>query len=173
MSIAQKLVDQIMVLCARHCCVCRRYRPLNLHVHHIEEQAVGGDDSEDNLIATCANCHAEVHTTTKLTRRFTSNELKLQRDAVYKLVADGKLPAVAGESSVDNADVIANSVALSLRRDKSDRLPPESNLSGEAVEILVAAARSDGMIEVGSTAEDYNCVLVGGREFGIVALCAA
>src|SRR5262245_18191447 len=92
MAIPQSTADDILVKCARHCCVCRRFRPLPLQVHHIHERAQGGSDDADNLIATCISCHAEVHTETKLTRRFTEVELKMHRDEVYRLVAEGKLP---------------------------------------------------------------------------------
>ena len=39
------------------CCGAR----LNLEVHHKEFRSQGGDDSEENLIALCAGCHALVH----------------------------------------------------------------------------------------------------------------
>jgi hypothetical protein len=39
-------------------------------VHHIVEQADGGGDELDNLIPICRTCHSDVHTNTKLTRRF-------------------------------------------------------------------------------------------------------
>lgn len=32
-----------------------------LHVHHIIPRSQGGDDSEENTITLCANCHAKVH----------------------------------------------------------------------------------------------------------------
>jgi 5-methylcytosine-specific restriction endonuclease McrA len=33
----------------------------NLQVHHIQWRSHLGDDSTENLIALCANCHQEVH----------------------------------------------------------------------------------------------------------------
>jgi hypothetical protein len=36
------------------------------------------------------SCHSDVHTETKLTRRFSAKELKLHRDNVYQLVVDGR-----------------------------------------------------------------------------------
>src|SRR5436305_1089019 len=65
----------------------------------IKGQAGGGGHDADNLIASCVNCHAEIHTETKLTRRFTANELKQHRDDVYQLVAEGKL---VGEADHDD-----------------------------------------------------------------------
>ncbi len=33
----------------------------NLEVHHKEFRSQSGDDSEENLITLCAECHAQVH----------------------------------------------------------------------------------------------------------------
>jgi 5-methylcytosine-specific restriction endonuclease McrA len=33
----------------------------NLEVHHLEFRSHSGDDSEENLITVCANCHALFH----------------------------------------------------------------------------------------------------------------
>lgn len=82
-----------MIACGRCCCICRRFAPLHLQIHHIREQALGGTDDPDNLIAVCLTCHSDVHTRTQLTRRFSEAELKGHRDEVFRLVADGKLPA--------------------------------------------------------------------------------
>lgn len=76
MSIPESAVAEVLVRCARHCCICRRFKPLHLHVHHPRERGEGGTDDFDNLIATCMMCHSDIHTQTKLTRRFTERELK-------------------------------------------------------------------------------------------------
>lgn len=33
----------------------------NLHAHHIKYRSQGGDDSIDNLITLCENCHKAIH----------------------------------------------------------------------------------------------------------------
>jgi hypothetical protein len=47
-DIPADLVDKMMVKCARRCCICRRFRPTKLQVHHILERGKGGDNEEDN-----------------------------------------------------------------------------------------------------------------------------
>src|SRR5262249_10230385 len=91
------LVDRMMVLTARHCCVCRRFRPIKLQVHHIIERSNGGTDHEDNLIVICLPCHTDVHSRVPFARRFTPSELKMHRDAVVRMVAEGKLIAASAE----------------------------------------------------------------------------
>ena len=140
MAVPAHLADKILVRCARHCCVCRRFRPLLLQVHHIRERGEGGGDEEDNLICTCISCHAEVHTETKLTRRFTERELKMHRDEVYRLVAEGKLPSVQNHD--DRVDVLTASLLNHLGRPTAT--PARQQLLPEAIEILCAAANGTG-----------------------------
>jgi 5-methylcytosine-specific restriction endonuclease McrA len=34
----------------------------NLEVHHQQFRSQSGEDSEDNLITLCSNCHSSIHT---------------------------------------------------------------------------------------------------------------
>lgn len=49
----------MFVKCARHCCVCHKSTGLNIEIHHIKPQKDGGDDSFDNAIALCFDCHSD------------------------------------------------------------------------------------------------------------------
>jgi 5-methylcytosine-specific restriction endonuclease McrA len=33
----------------------------DLHVHHIRQRSLLGDDTEENLITLCASCHLQLH----------------------------------------------------------------------------------------------------------------
>src|SRR5215467_10078977 len=118
-----------------HCCICRRFAPLHIQVHHIVEQSVGGTDEIDNLIAICLTCHSDVHTRTQFTRRFTVTELKLHRDAVYRLVIEGVLPS--DNQHVDHMAELSAEIVKRLQdaRPAGTQLPvPHSSM-----EILLAA----------------------------------
>lgn len=143
MAIPQNLVDEIMVKCGRHCCICRRFKPTHLQVHHIVERNEGGTDEPDNLIAICLTCHSDVHTMTKLTRRFTQKEIKLFREEVFKAVHEGRLP---GNAEVLNIPVTAKNAAQWLKSSTGDDSVNLRNLSAEAIEILLRATKSDGQI---------------------------
>ena len=41
------------------CQLCGSYR--HLQIHHVCPRSKGGDNSEDNLLTLCNDCHAEVH----------------------------------------------------------------------------------------------------------------
>jgi 5-methylcytosine-specific restriction endonuclease McrA len=102
MTVPQNLADEILAKCGRHCCICRRFEPLHLQVNHIIPLSEGGTDDTDNLIPVCLTCHSDVHTQTRLTRRFSAEELKQDRDMTFRLVEEGKLPS--GEAGGDALD---------------------------------------------------------------------
>ena len=41
------------------CQLCGSHR--HLQVHHIKPRSKGGDNSEDNLLTLCRDCHEDVH----------------------------------------------------------------------------------------------------------------
>ena len=135
-SIPPDLVDKMMVKCARRCCICRRYRPTKLQVHHIVERNQGGGNEEDNLIVTCLSCHSDVHTKVPFARRFSVNELKGHRDALVKMVEEAKFPA----SDTDDAEEVILAVVRSLQAGPKK----ETDLSPEASEVLLRSVNATG-----------------------------
>ena len=142
MSISDEAIISVLIKSARHCCICRKFLPLQIQVHHIIEQSVGGSDDESNLIPICIYCHSMVHTKTHMTKSFSIDELKGHRDMVYDMVAKGKLPAqpslTAGE-----IQAISTSIIETLNSQKKDL-----TLSNDANKILLAAACEDSNIQV-------------------------
>ena len=138
MAIPPNLAAEVLAKCGRHCCICRRFRPTQLQVHHIDEQALGGGDDIDNLIAICVSCHSDVHTNTKLTRRFSIKELKIHRDNVYQLVAEGKLPS--GTAGSDDLVALTVAVIETLRSKSGQGATGDEGLPLEALDILLCAA---------------------------------
>jgi hypothetical protein len=105
-----ELIDRMMVRCGRRCCICRRFRPTKLQVHHIVERSEGGSDDEDNLIVTCFSCHSDVHTKVPFARRFSVAELKGLRDVVTRLVEVGTLAAGDTDDTVEAVALIVGGV---------------------------------------------------------------
>lgn len=135
-DIAPEVIDRMMVKCGRRCCICRRFRPTKLQVHHIIEQNQGGSDEEDNLIVTCLSCHSDVHTKVPFARRFSVAELKGHRDAVVRMVEAGTLSA----GDTDDTDEAVATVVREMRA----VLKPQVELLPEAVEILTKAVGVEG-----------------------------
>ncbi len=75
--------NQVLVSAARHCWVCHRYKGVKVKVHHIIPKSEGGNDSLDNAIALCFNCHADAgHYNPKHPRgtKYSPDELRLHID---------------------------------------------------------------------------------------------
>jgi hypothetical protein len=135
-NIPQDLIDKMMVKCARRCCICRRFRPTKLQVHHIVLESDGGSDDEDNLIVTCITCHSDVHSQVPFTRRFTYKELKGHRDVLVKMVSEG----IFTNDEPDNFNQrkgIAKNVGSRKKIDNP-------KLSPEALELLLSAVNVIG-----------------------------
>lgn len=110
-SVSQKLVQASLLLCftmgfpmsvkeealvkaARHCCVCRRYKGINLEVHHIVPESEGGDNSFENAIPLCFDCHSAAgHYSPDHPKgnKLTRSELRKHRDEWYAAVEEGNI----------------------------------------------------------------------------------
>lgn len=87
------IVEAVLVKCRRHCCVCGIWCGTKIEVHHIDDPE---DNSEDNALPVCFNCHAEVkHYNSKHPkgRKFPTTELKKLRDATFTQYS-AKMPSV-------------------------------------------------------------------------------
>ncbi|MFZ1934405.1 MAG: HNH endonuclease signature motif containing protein [Thermoguttaceae bacterium] len=137
-KIPEDMIDRMMVKCARRCCICRRFRPTKLQVHHIVERNEGGTDDEDNLIVICLSCHTDVHSKVPFARRFSCDELKGHRDTLVRMVAAGTLPA----DEPDNTDELRCRIVSETLGGR--QAADEDRLSREAIGLLLAAAHAAG-----------------------------
>jgi hypothetical protein len=133
-DIPDAVAAKVLADCARRCCICRKSKPLRLQVHHIVERANGGTNDPDNLIALCLTCHTDVHTNAPFTRRFSLVELKMHRDNLYKLVAEGKM------SSNDEEVPLQYATSKPIARSGSPDLMPE------AITLLLDLAKGEGIM---------------------------
>jgi hypothetical protein len=72
-------VDALLIRCHRRCCICHRYCGAKIETDHIVPKADGGDNSIDNALPVCFDCHAEAHAfnpSHPKGRPFTPNELR-------------------------------------------------------------------------------------------------
>ncbi len=134
MPFKKAIADTVLVKCGRHCCLCRRFRPTMLQVHHIEEESKGGSSTEDNAIALCITCHSDVHTKRPFAQRFSKSELLQHRDRVYRMVEDGQL---------GNDDTWS---PLVIDQTKLSDSSTQFALSELAIHLLVCAAEKESQI---------------------------
>ena len=89
MSFPQAVKEEALVACARHCCICHKFCGTKMELHHIRQKAEGGEDTFDNCIPVCFDCHADMTSYDfkhPKGTKYTQNELRLHRDAWYKKV---------------------------------------------------------------------------------------
>ena len=94
MSFAQDVKEEALLRSGRRCCVCLRFKGIKVEVHHIDPKAKSHDNSLQNAIALCFDCHTDAgHYNQKHPKgnKFSPSELRKHRDRLWALVADGKI----------------------------------------------------------------------------------
>ncbi|WP_104421880.1 HNH endonuclease [Neolewinella xylanilytica] len=52
--------ENVLVKAGRHCCLCHKFCGLKIELHHIKLKSQGGEETEENCIPLCFDCHADV-----------------------------------------------------------------------------------------------------------------
>ena len=96
MGFSAKIRERALLACARRCCVCHRFKGVNIEVHHIVPAAKGGSDNWENAIPLCFDCHSAAgHYNADHSKgtKYSPEELRGHREKLYANVADGRVPA--------------------------------------------------------------------------------
>jgi hypothetical protein len=83
MPFPKKVREIVLVRSHRRCCVCHEFAGRSVNVHHIVQEADGGENIIDNAICLCLRCHAEAgHFNPRhpLGTNYSPNELMAHRD---------------------------------------------------------------------------------------------
>ena len=91
MGFSRAIREKALVLAARRCCVCRRFKGVGVEVHHITPLAHGGENSLDNAIVLCFDCHcAAGHYNPRHPKgtKYSPGELRKHRDDWFQRVRD-------------------------------------------------------------------------------------
>jgi len=83
--------EEVLVKAERHCCVCHEFAGRSINVHHIQQEAEGGNNTSANAIVLCLRCHAEAgHFNSKhpLGTKYSPSELIKHRDAWFDAKSD-------------------------------------------------------------------------------------
>lgn len=93
MAFSEDIKMKAMIACGRCCCLCHRFRGNKMEVHHIKAHADGGEDTFENAIPLCFDCHAEVRQYDPRHPKgikYSEKELIIQRDNWYEKVKNEK-----------------------------------------------------------------------------------
>lgn len=95
MSFPKDVVDVALVASGRCCCICHKFCGVRIETHHIRPTSKGGDDSFENCIPLCFDCHAEVehyNDQHPRGRKFSENELRKHRDTWFSKIKELNTP---------------------------------------------------------------------------------
>jgi hypothetical protein len=89
----------------RHCCICHKFCGTKIESHHIVLDTEGGDDSFENCIPVCFDCHSDMRSYDfkhPKGTKYSAEELREHRDRWYaKVAAGGGLTPLAEHVAVD------------------------------------------------------------------------
>ena len=115
MGFSKEIKEKALVASARRCCVCKEFKGRNIEIHHIIPKNQGGEDTFENAIPLCFDCHANAgHYNSKHPKgtKFSPVELKTHRDNWYQLVREGKLNT--NSEHITQQFFVANSMDIAL-----------------------------------------------------------
>lgn len=61
MGFNKKEVNKLLASCHRRCCICHKFCGVKMETDHIEQKFISQNDSIENAIPVCFECHAEIH----------------------------------------------------------------------------------------------------------------
>lgn len=108
MSFPDSVAVEALTSCGRCCCICHKFCGTKIELHHIEQKAYGGEDTLENCIPLCFDCHSDMgkadpkHPKGK---KYSIAELKRHRDNWYKKVNNGVYIADGSEKTIYKEDV--------------------------------------------------------------------
>lgn len=84
-------VSELLARCHRRCCICHRFCGVKMETDHILPKEQGGDDTIENAIPVCFECHAEIHSYNDKHprgRKFLPEELRRHKEQWLKICAE-------------------------------------------------------------------------------------
>jgi len=97
---SNKIKLKCLQCCDRHCCLCDKQCSTNIEIHHIVPIEQEKDNSFDNAIPLCLNCHSKVQSYNNehpIGNKYRYEELKNRRNQVYDKHTSPFLPNIKFE----------------------------------------------------------------------------
>jgi hypothetical protein len=108
MAFDQDTKVKALAACARYCCICHRFSGLKIELHHINLKSEGGDDTFENCIPLCFDCHADMrsydHNHPKGTK-YSPKEIILHRDNWYSRIANPNFSDYDDDSRISDVKI--------------------------------------------------------------------
>ncbi len=94
MGFPNNVKEEALVASGRRCCVCTKFKSVEIEVHHIIQKADGGADDFDNAIPLCMECHSRAgHYNPRHPKgsKFSPSELRKHRDNHYAFIKNNRI----------------------------------------------------------------------------------
>lgn len=129
--------ENALVSCGRCCCICHKFCGIKIEVHHIQEEANGGSNTEDNAIPLCFDCHADQrsydHKHPK-GNKYSESELRRHKDNWYEKI-QGNIGIADRETVVETDKQVYQQLVTILPWDKSIGFIRTNNFAGFSFEL--------------------------------------
>lgn len=89
MAFPPNVAEKALLDCGKCCSICHKFCGFKIELHHIIQRSEGGEDSSENCIPLCLDCHAEVKAYDPKHpkgRKYTNTELIEHRNRWYEKV---------------------------------------------------------------------------------------
>jgi hypothetical protein len=122
MPFSEAIKELALLACKRRCCLCEEHVHTLVECHHIVQEADGGDNSFDNCIPLCLNCHGRVLSYNQqhpIGNKYRPNELKKRRNNFYAQMNPDRSAQVAPRQEPDILDLTPENLNT-LFKDKTE-----------------------------------------------------
>ena len=95
MPFPQDVKENVLVACKRCCTLCHKFCGTKIEVHHIKQEADGGNNTFENAIALCFDCHADMRSYDShhpKGNKYSEQELKRHCEEWYKIAKTLTIP---------------------------------------------------------------------------------
>src|SRR6266704_1030414 len=155
----REVAERVLIRCRRHCCVCGKFCGTKIDLHHIDSHS---DDSEENVLPVCFDCHAEINHYNDAHprgRKFQPGELRKLREATFrKFSAEVEIPA-AGSNLTAYGQGFHDGASLSDKRLASQLVWNFISRHGDfAIEVLVMFEDGDTCSMMSETLLDDSVI---------------
>jgi len=117
MTFPRTIREDALIQCQRFCCICHKFCGLKMECHHIVQPGDGGDDSFDNCIPLCLDCHVDVKAYNPNHLKgtaYTESELRRHRDQWYNFCANNHI----SRDAVQHSTTTTTSINAQLQNDR-------------------------------------------------------
>jgi hypothetical protein len=133
MPFPQKIKEKALVACGRCCCICHNFCGTKIEVHHIHEESEGGENTFNNAIPLCFNCHADMKSYDfqhPKGNKYSESELKQHRDLWYEKIKGNNIGIAERKNIVETDKIVYETLVNTLPWNGSINFIRTNNYAG-------------------------------------------